>query len=250
MTVKIGHAVQDERGKASGGTLGDQTGKEILVTTWYNRTGGWDAYLECTDAGLAERAARYMERICEGNYGYSQSARWTGYKAIKAAGGNVEAAKGDFDCSSLVVSCYIFAGLNHAATGYTGSIRKSLLATGKFREYTDAKHLTSPDYAKRGGLYLKAGKHVLMCLSDGAKAGQAPEDDTAPNERVPCVLTLGSLNIRTGSGTQYKAVGQVKKGVLLPYLGTDVKDEKWYMVRYGGQTRYISSKPKYTRLVE
>ena len=245
MEVKIGHAVQDERGKASGGALGDQTGKEILVTTWYNRAGGWDVYLECTDTGLAERAARYMERICAGNYGYSQSARWTGYKAIKAAGGNVEAAKGDFDCSSLVVSCYIFAGLNHAATGYTGSIRKSLLATGKFREYTDAKHLASADYAKRGGLYLKAGKHVLMCLSDGSKAGQS----TATGLPPPYIEVIGgSVNVRKQASTSGALLFTAHRGDAFQYVAPDM-NTGWHGICTHKGAAFISNRANLTRLV-
>ena len=54
MSVKIAHAIGDENGKARGGKAGDQTGKEILVTNWYKRTGGWEVYLECTDKALAK----------------------------------------------------------------------------------------------------------------------------------------------------------------------------------------------------
>ena len=35
MSIKIGHAVMDELGKTIGATPGDQTGKEIAISTWY-----------------------------------------------------------------------------------------------------------------------------------------------------------------------------------------------------------------------
>lgn len=38
-------AQADERGKASGGKLGDQTGKEVVIRAPYNRSGGWDYIL-------------------------------------------------------------------------------------------------------------------------------------------------------------------------------------------------------------
>ena len=171
MAVRIGHAVSDERGGKTGGIPGDQTGKEIRIDTWYARKDGWDYYLECKDAQMAERAARYMERICAGNFGYSQEqkARWSGYRAIAAVCGFVEGACGDFDCSSLAIACYILAGLTHPASGYTGSMRASLQKTGMFAAYTDPPRLVTSDYARRGSLYLKEGAHVLMCLEDGVK---------------------------------------------------------------------------------
>lgn len=58
MVVAVGHHVvlalsktewlsaqADERGKSSGGKLGDQTGKEIVIREPYNRAGGWDYIL-------------------------------------------------------------------------------------------------------------------------------------------------------------------------------------------------------------
>ena len=36
MSVKIGHASIDERGKARGGAAGDQTGREVYTRNWYN----------------------------------------------------------------------------------------------------------------------------------------------------------------------------------------------------------------------
>ena len=169
MAVKIGHAVMDENGKAGygGEKAGDQTGKEICTRNWYN--GGWNVYLECTDPDIAKEAAKIMEQICnDSSYGYSQPRRWDGYKSIKKNGGDISKGSGGFDCSSLVIACYVLAGLNMAADGYTGNMRARLLATGKFRLYQDSKHLTSDKYATIGGIYLKEGSHVVMALEDGS----------------------------------------------------------------------------------
>ena len=40
-TVYIGSARIDERGKASGGQAGDQTGKEVSTQNWYLHSKGW-----------------------------------------------------------------------------------------------------------------------------------------------------------------------------------------------------------------
>ena len=149
MAVKIGHASIDENGKITGKKQGDQTGKEICTRSWYPKS--FTAYLEPLDLNMADKAATYMEEIAaDDDFGYSQPNRWTGYQAIINNGRKVKGAKGDFDCSSLILSCYIFAGLSIAASGYTGNMVKILEDTGKFKVHRDAARLNSDAYAQRG----------------------------------------------------------------------------------------------------
>ena len=184
MGIKIGHASIDENGKIAGGKAGDQTKKEICIREWYDKP--WNVYLECTDQSIADRAAGFMEQICsDDNYGYDQSQRLTGYDAIVKNGGKVKGAKGEFDCSSLVSTCYRLAGLPISPACTTRSIRESFLATGKFKVYTDAAHLTSDTYAKRGSLYIKEGSHVVMPLEDGM-------DSKNPYKEPLLTIKLGS----------------------------------------------------------
>lgn len=166
--VKIGHAVRDENGKISGGKPGDQDKLEIRIQEWYVSGNGWDYLLVCTDKALADKAASIMEQICKNDkYGYSQAARWSGYSSAKALG--VAKGSGDFDCSSLVLSCYIFAGLDIRPDGYTGNMRSKLMATGKFKSYKASKYVSSDKYAERGAIYLREGHHVCMSLENGSK---------------------------------------------------------------------------------
>ena len=177
MAIKIGHASIDEKGKISGGKIGDQTGKEIFIRNWYSKP--WNVYLECTDKKLADKAAKYMEQICkDDNYGYDQGQRLTGYNSIVANKGKVKGGKGEFDCSSLVASCYKLAGLNISPALTTRNMRSALLATGKFKAYTGAKYLKSNTYAKRGGIYLKEGSHVVMALEDSKKSETVKDENT------------------------------------------------------------------------
>lgn len=168
--VKIGHASIDENGKISGGKAGDQTGKEVCIRDWYS--GKWNVLLVCTDTVVANSATNYMKAICEDNdFGYDQGQRTTGYLAIVNANGKVaNATPGEFDCSSLVASCYKLAGLNVNVNCTTRNLRAALLATGKFVAYTDSAHLTSDAYALPGSVYLKEGEHVVMALGTGSKA--------------------------------------------------------------------------------
>lgn len=168
MAIKIGHASIDENGKVSGGKTGDQTGKEICVRNWYSKP--WNVYLECTDKVLADKAASIMECICaDDKYGYDQNQRLTGYNAIVKNGNRIHGAEGEFDCSSLVSTCYKLAGLNISPSCTTRNLRVELIKTGKFKVYTDTPHLTSDKYAKRGGIYLAEGSHVVMALEDGGQ---------------------------------------------------------------------------------
>lgn len=167
--VKIGHASIDERNKISGGKKGDQTGKEICIREWYSKP--WNVMLVCTDTSLASRAAEYMKAICENDsFGYDQSERTTGYLNIVNAKNKVEnALPGEFDCSSLVASCYKLAGLNINHNCTTRNLKQALLNTKKFVAYTDSEHLHSDAYATVGAIYLKEGSHVVMALENGSK---------------------------------------------------------------------------------
>ena len=244
MSVRIGHAVMDELGKTIGATPGDQTGKEIAISTWYAKNSAgrvWQYYLECTDSAMAERAAQYMEQICEDNaYGYSQDKvrRWDGYRSIITNGGKVSGARGDFDCSTLVISCYIHAGLNIAPNGYTGNLRSKLLATGKFKSYSDSAHISSDKLAKRGGIYLRNG-HVLMALEDGSDVSGTSE---ACDLKVVGKIIVDEIkkwcNVRSGPGLEYTIIGRAKKNDT--YSIYDVVED-WYQVDYCGSVGYIYS---------
>lgn len=166
MSILIGHASIDENGKASGGQAGDSTKKEVCTRQWYSKP--WQYYLECTDENIANIAATYMEQICANdNVGYDQSQRLTLYNQLKSHKDISKLTPCECDCSSLVACCYIMAGLGISSACTTRNIRSALLATGKFKEYSDTEHLTSDKYAKRGGLYLKEGSHVVMALENG-----------------------------------------------------------------------------------
>lgn len=223
--VQIAHAVMDENGGKDGPIEGDQTGKEITIATWYaenNKGAKWDYYLLCTDARMREEAAQYIESIAkDDNFGYSQgkTKRWSGYKSILKNNKVVKGAKGDFDCSSLVISSFIFAGLNVPATGYTGSMLNMLKATGKFIVKTDSQSLDTDEYATRGGIYLRDG-HVLMVIQDGDKVGQNPStvvEIPKPASDYP-VLSRISIenvdswcNVRLGPDTTTKIIGKAYK---------------------------------------
>lgn len=249
--MRIIHAVCDENGKARGGIAGDQTGKEIREAKWYVREGGWAQYIECTDEAIAGRAVIIAEAIEKGNYGYSQDNRWSGYESICSS--TIEGGRGDFDCSSLVLSCYILAGLNIRPSGSTHDLAKRLCDTGKFVCYTGAGHTENCDKARKGSLYCTPGKHVIMCIEDGS---QVPVNEISSNDQgvseveVPVyapanqVKALGSVRIRDVPKTG-KTIAIAHKGDLLEVFDTD-PETGWYKTASG----FITNNEKYVEVIK
>lgn len=272
MSVRFGHAVMDENGKngKDGSQIGDQTGKEIAIRSWYVSGNGWEHLLICKDEVMAENAAHYMEQICNDSaYGYSQKPgqRWSGYNAIVANGGTVNGASGDFDCASLCISCYILAGLEHKPSGYTGSMRDSLMSTGMFTGYTDAERLSSEKYARIGSLYLRNG-HVAMALDNGELAEyisgedveqeETGDDETAQTEKpifdsqshshVVIVHRDGKVNVRESPVDGRIIYVTKKKGEKLDYLGETDEETGWYKVGTKNGGGWITYKSKYVKI--
>lgn len=256
--IRIAEAYSDENGKARGGVPGDQTGQEIKIREWYERTGGWSVYIECTDPMLAQAAAWNMELIAETeNFGYNQDDRWEGYRQIIEGGSIDEALPGDFDCSSLCLAAYILAGLNiEPYEGYTGNMERILLETGLFKSYRDDAHLESPKLAKIGSMYLEPGKHVLMVLDEpineadqyDGPINEADQPDETPTQSTPTqptggdrVYAKGSVRVRQ-SPIDGKSLKTLQDGESLPLIST------WHAVELDGERAYISANPKYTEV--
>ena len=62
MAIRIGHASIDENGKITGGTSGDQNGKEVCTRNWYD--GGWEFLARPKNAQVAEKMASACEAGC------------------------------------------------------------------------------------------------------------------------------------------------------------------------------------------
>ena len=251
MAVKIGHAVMDEDGGITGPETGDQTGKEVAVASWYAKNSkgvGWQYYLECTDDGLREGLAAFVEAACANpGIGYSQPNRKGLYKAIQN-GASVETAEGDVDCTSLIFTALRACGLD-VAIGYSGNMYRLLMATGKVTAYTDAEHLESDRYARRGGIYLRSG-HALTVLEDGGSAGSA-EDYASEADQIdpPYVLIKGKVNVRETPGTDGKIV-YVARDEKLPFEEFD-DDTGWYGVLCPKGMGFVSCDiPRYAKLVK
>ncbi len=184
MAVKIAHFSGDENRGIRGGKAGDQTGRECCVRDWYSQP--WDYYIEITDEAMANRAADIFTQVASRNEaGYDQSQRLTFYDALVACNGDIsKMAPCESDCSAGVSSIYKFVGLNVSQSCSTRNLRAAFEKTGKVKIYSDKEHVASDKYAKRGGLYLKEGKHVAMAVENGS-AYTMPSNPVKPAAPTP-----------------------------------------------------------------
>ena len=188
MAVYIGHASIDERGKAKGGTAGDQTKKEVYKRTWYSKP--WHTVIRPKSATIAEKIAKAMEQACANdNIGYDQYQRTTLYELAKAKKWDISkiTAKCETDCSALVSVCCNAAGVTVSKDMYTGNERSILFLTGKFTIFTDNKTVGSSDYLKRGDILLGNG-HTAIVLSDGAKMETTAKKETTTTKKTESFL--------------------------------------------------------------
>lgn len=172
MAVRIGHASIDENGKANSGAAGDQTGKEVVIRSWYNKP--WNVVLRPKRAELAEKSARACEAACANpNIGYDQYGRNTLHSKAKAVGFDLAAITEpcECDCSSLMHVCAMAGGakLIYGSNGYTTrTMVNAFVASGDYEKLTDSKYLTTDKYLKRGDIPVKEGSHTVMVLDNGS----------------------------------------------------------------------------------
>lgn len=74
-------------------------------------------------------------------------------------------------------------------------------------------------------------------------------DDPQPKPTSYEIKVIGSVNVREGNGVLTKKIATVKN-CNLPYLGQAVEKPNWYLTSVNGKQGYITSNPKYTRIVE
>lgn len=76
-------------------------------------------------------------------------------------------------------------------------------------------------------------------------------DDDPPVEKKKYVHPKGRVCVREGNGTSFKKIEPTATSDdLLPYLGQEESDPYWYKVEWSGRNGFITSKKKYTEVVE
>ena len=127
MTLTIGHASIDEYGKITGGSAGDQNGKEVCTRSYYIHSKGWHL-LRPKSVVHANAIAEAMLRACNNNnIGYDQNNR---LGVIKY--GTRATVRTECDCSSLVRQCVIEGTGKDPGNFTTANEAEALQATGLF----------------------------------------------------------------------------------------------------------------------
>lgn len=173
MSVMIGQASRDERGRYVGGQAGNQSGTELNVRGYYDKP--WDrGLIRFRDGAAATRCAGAMSAAV-GNMriGYDQGQRNSLLPLARAAGWDLAAVSRDCecDCSSLAGVCGIVAGAPESAIYvggnlcYTGDIVERFQATGLVDVY-------GADYAGVAGNLqigdiLVSSSHAAVVVSGG-----------------------------------------------------------------------------------
>ena len=266
MSILIGHASIDERGKGRGGAAGDQTGKEVCIRTWYNK--GWAYVLRCKDHKKAEKMAASCEQACRNeNIGYDMNQRNTMNTQAKKVGYDLSKIKTkcETDCSAFMTVCAQSAGINVPYNGTnaptTSTMKTAFTSTGEFECLTDKKYLTSDKYLRRGDILVKPGSHTVMALQNGSEHKDTEEKkgpvktqtstkvDPAQSKDSSLkgtyeVVNVSSLSLRAGAGTGKSFILGVPKGGKVICYGyyTTISGTKWLLVSYNGTTGFISSK--------
>lgn len=250
--VIIGSARIDERGKASGGAAGDQTGKEVSTQEYYVHSKGWYV-IRPKSAEVAKKLAYDMKAACDNKYiGYDQNQRNTLYDVVKKFDFDCAKVKTkcETDCSALVRVCCAYAGID-VANFNTSSEKSVLLATGKFEALSN---VAKDDLHVGDILVTKTKGHTAIVISTTAKQTEStstPESNGKLSKTVKWtgkVYDCGALNVRTWAGLEnpnIKTYPTIKAGTKVEVCDT-VKDSKgnpWYYVRIAGKKYgFVSAK--------
>lgn len=174
--VKLAAAHIDERGKATGGKAGDQTGREVCVRAYYVHSKGWRVFRPI-DIAKGECIAQDAVYACDNkNIGYDQSQRDTLYTVSKPLGFNCSKVDTpcETDCSALVRVCCAYAGIM-LPNFNTSTEAATLLRSGAFVELTGSKYTTQGDYLRRGDILVTKTKgHTEIVITNGSKASAVP----------------------------------------------------------------------------
>lgn len=181
----IANSGSDERGSYSGGSAGDQTGKEWRIINWYNRP--WNCILRHPDPAVREKIATLAEQGANNNLiGYDQYERWTFWDQLKKVGYypvNIN-TKCEADCSAGVISITWAVGyllglykLKQLNATYTGNMRSGFRSAG-FEVLTASKYLSGDSYLMRGDILLNDAHHTAINLTTGKNVIVEADDMT------------------------------------------------------------------------
>lgn len=194
MAIRIGHARCTEQGTSgwdNKAKAGDQTGKEVCISNWYNKP--WHTILRAKDPMVAQAMAKFCEDGCNNKHiGYDQSQRNTAYKEALRVNYNLSLINTDCetDCSAFMTLCAICGGVSgleydpvKGNAPRTANMVQIFNKTGKFDVITGSGITNSDKYLKRGDILVGDG-HTVMVLDDSKSSVVTP---TPKNIKRPTI---------------------------------------------------------------
>lgn len=207
----ISNSGGDERGKATGGAAGDQTGKEWTMKSWYNRP--WDCILRYPDINVGIKIAELGCAAAENDHiGYDQNERYTYWTCLQRAGYDPSkiTTNCEADCSAGVIANTKAAGyllnnykLKDIKATYTGDMKQSYINAG-FQVLTGSQYIGSPDYLLPGDILLNEVHHTATVVTLGSKVRTGTVPNSTPSQsEVANTLQYGA------SGTAVKTMQEM-----------------------------------------
>lgn len=253
MSVIIGSARIDERGKASGGSAGDQKQAsspdykgEVSMQAFYIHKLGW-IIIRFKNASHALKFAEAMKRACNNsNIGYDQLGR---YGILKVGTGTT--TKTECDCSSLIRQCFKEATGVDPGDFTTANAVTVLKATGLVDVIGNYKNGTT---LYTGDILNTQSKGHIVGVTDGAaraqnattgKVGVAQSFDKSIAGKYTVSPKVGALALRDGAGkVGTKIIMSVAKGKTVQNYGyySTVDGIRWLYVEYSGKVGFMSSR--------
>jgi len=156
----------DERGRATGGKAGDQTGREVLVGPYYHF--GQDMVIRFKNKKYGRKAGKIAKKLakCE-SIGYNQTERhqlpnlaskcnWNYKQLLKA----LKKTKVNCDCSSFASTVINLAyGKKVVPISTTATIWNNCKPTGKFEKVSVSK---AEKKFHKGDMPVKANNHIII----------------------------------------------------------------------------------------
>lgn len=216
----LSNSGMDENGRFSGGTAGDNTGKEWNIVNWYSYP--WNCVIRHSNPEIRAKIANLATKAAKNNnIGYDQNQRDTFWKELKKVNYDPSKIKTkcESDCSAGVIAITKATGyllknntLKNISATYTGNMRSAYKKAG-FTILTDSKYLNSDEYLLEGDILLNDENHTAINLTNGKKAN-APLTVT----KTACLYTHAYKDIY-GKTSVSKCI--VKKGTKVTFIKHD-----------------------------
>lgn len=230
MGIVFGSARIDENGNISGGSAGDQSGREVSTQAYYMHAQGWYC-LRPKNVDVANKIATAMQQACDNNnIGYDQNQRNTVMTQLKAYGSLAAIkTKCEADCSSLVRACIYQATGKDVGDIYTGNLASALENSGLF----ESRFSVSSESQLYNGdvLVTKTKGHTVVVVSGRSRSGGSSGGGTSESFTATgtATCTENNVNVRSGPGTNYSSYGQLGEGNRFEVDGK--KSGNWVHIR-------------------